>query len=91
MPRFNERDVDRQQLLDLWQTPRTLIEIGVELGCSSTTVYRLKQQHQLPPRERRPPPDVAISPEEEAASADSLQFSPWVAARIRELRLGMPA
>lgn len=83
--------VERQQLLELWDTPRTLIEIGAELGCSSTTVLRLQKQHGLPKRECvRPDPDD-VSPEEDAASADSLAFSPWVAARIKELRLGMPA
>lgn len=83
--------VEKQQLLELWDTPRTLGEIGAQLGCSTTTVLRLQKQHALPRRECvRPPPDEAVSPEEDAASADSLAFSPWVAARIKELRLGMP-
>lgn len=84
--------VERQQLLELWSTPRTLIEIGAELGCSSTTVLRLQKEHALPRRDCvRPPLDEDVSPEEDAASADSLALSPWVAARIKELRLGMPA
>lgn len=84
--------VDRQRLLDLWNSPRTLIEIGAELGCSCTTVSRLQREHGLPRRTYfRPDMVDDVTPEEDAASADSLALSPWVQSRIKELRLGMPA
>lgn len=84
-------EVTRQQMLELWATPKTLVEIGAELGCSSTTVLRLQKAHDLPRRECvRPDPDEEVTPEEDAASADSLALSPWVQARIKELRLGLP-
>lgn len=33
----------------------------------------------------------APSPEDATASEDSLRLSPWVQARINELRIGLPA
>lgn len=83
--------VERQRLLELWDSDKTLNQIGAELECSPQTVLRLVRRHQLPPR----PAFVvehneAVSPDDDAASADSLRLSPWVQARIEELRLGMP-
>lgn len=84
--------VERQRLIELWESDRTLHEIGAELNCAPQTVLRLGRRHQLPAR----PAFVveqneAVSPDEEAASAESLRLSPWVQARIDELGLGMPA
>ena len=83
--------VEHQRLLELWTSSKTLSEIGVELCCSSQTVLRLGRSHGLQTRtEMAADPDLDVSPEEDAASADSLALSPWVQARIRELGLGTP-
>lgn len=83
--------VERQTLLDLWSSDKSLSEVGAELGCSVTTVLRLGRKHALPSRTAfNADPDDFVSPEEDAASAESLRLSPWVAARIKELGLGMP-
>lgn len=83
---------DRDHLLDMWQRGLTLIQIGIELGCSSATVVELAKEMNMPRRPgQRVDPDGDVSPEEDAASADSLALSPYVQARIKELGLGMPA
>lgn len=84
--------VDRQRLLELWESTMTLSEIGVQLNCAPTTVIRLGRRHKLPSRKAFNAEAVeAVSAEEEAASCDSLQLSPWVQARIKELGLGVIA
>ena len=82
--------IEHQRLLELWTSRKTLGEIGAELCCSSQTVLRLGKTHGLQTRtEMMADPDLEVTPEEDAASADSLALSPWVQARIKELRLGM--
>lgn len=62
--------VDREQLLALWQQGLTLIEIGLQLGCSASTVTMLVAQHKLPPREQlRKMPLADPTPEEIAERA----------------------
>lgn len=83
-------DVDR--LSELWKAGVPMDQIGEQLGCTASTVRKYAWKHGLPsrglPRQSREPKPP---PGEDAASAESLAFSPWVAARIRELKLGMPA
>lgn len=83
---------DRARLLELWERGLTYVQIGIKLGCSAATVTELVREMQMPPRNPlRHMPEIGVSPEEDAASADSLALSPWVQSRIRELRIGMPA
>lgn len=44
--------VDRERLLGLWNQGLTLIEMGIALECSASTVATLVKEHRLPPRER---------------------------------------
>lgn len=84
--------IERQRLLELWESAMTLSEIGVQLSCAPATVIRLGRRHKLPSRKAFSAEAVeAVSAEEEAASCDSLQLSPWVQSRIRELGLGVIA
>jgi len=83
---------DRATLLKLWQKDLTMIQIGIALGCSSATVTELAREMRLPRRMgQRKPVEPGVTPEEDAASADSLALSPYVQRRIKELGLGMPA
>ena len=45
------KKVEREVLLSLWQQNLTLIEIGLAIGCSGSTVGMLAKQHGMPPRE----------------------------------------
>jgi DNA-binding CsgD family transcriptional regulator len=45
------KKVEREVLLRLWQQNLTLIEIGLAIGCSGSTVGMLAKQHGMPPRE----------------------------------------
>ena len=45
------KKVEREFLLRLWQQNLTLIEIGLAIGCSGSTVGMLAKQHGMPPRE----------------------------------------
>lgn len=84
--------VDARRLAELWDAGVPMDQIGEQLGCTASTVRKYAWKHGLPsrgiPRQSREPKPP---PGEDAASAESLAFSPWVAARIRELKLGMPA
>lgn len=86
--------VDVPRLFQLWHDPTyTRVEIARDLGLTDKQLQSSASRHGLGPRgacHRAFSMEDASSPEEEAASAESLDFSPWVAARIKELRLGMP-
>lgn len=87
-----KKKYDRAVVLDMWQRGLTQMQIGIELGCSAATVSELVREMKLPTR--RPlwsVPEMVVTPEEDAASADSLALSPYVQRRIKELGLGMPA
>lgn len=91
--RFYKVDVPR--LFALWNDNEyTRVEIARELGLTEKQLQSSATRHGLGPRgcchRAFSMQDGAESPEEEAASSESLAFSPWVAARIKELRLGMP-
>ena len=62
--------VERDELLALWQQGLTLIEMGLKLSCSSSTVGMLVKQHKLPPRDQlRKMPLADPTPEEIAERA----------------------
>ena len=85
-------EVSRDWLIDLWNSDKTLLEIAREIGCSTQTVMRLGKEHGLPLRSQMQRHDpLRPSDEDEDASSDSLRLSPWVQARIEELKIGMPA
>lgn len=83
--------IERQHLLELWQSQKTLSEIAAELECAPVTVLRLARRHDLPKRMAFAVDVDDVTPEEDAASAESLRLSPWVQKRIDELQIGMPA
>ena len=85
----NRITVERQRLLELWESTKTLSEIGAELNCAPVTVVRLSRRHQLPPRQAFSESVDVVAPDEDAASAESLRLSPWVQARIKELGIGV--
>ena len=81
---------DVATLFAMWAEGRTKAEIAVRFGVSTSTIYTWAQRYQLPRRKidyvpvsQEPPPP---SPEDDAASMDSLALSPWVEARARECR-----
>ena len=82
--------VDLDELEELWRNGLTVLEIARHFRVSMSQVWRLRKQCGL--SDRGPPePFAAPTPEDDAASGDSLQLSPWVAARIKELGLGVSA
>ena len=92
--RFYKVDVPR--LFALWNDPDyTRAEIARELELTDKQLQSAATRHGLGARgccHRAFSMETgAETPEDEAASAESLAFSPWVAARIKELGLGMPA
>lgn len=92
MSRFYTVDVPK--LFRLWNdSDYTRAEIARELGLTDKQLQSSASRHGLGPRgccHRAFSMEDAATPEEEAASADSLALSPYVQARIKELRLGMP-
>lgn len=83
-----------QMLFKLWHdnslpTP----EVAYRLGVTQPSLYRIAGRHKLPKRVHAPgqhsyePP--VPSEADELLSGESLAFSPWVAARIKELGLGV--
>lgn len=85
--------IDVQRLFALWHDKQlTRAEVARGLGISDKTLCAMADRYGLTDRAPTYRCDSAIdvSPEDEAASADSLAFSPYVAARIKELRLGIP-
>lgn len=88
-------NVDVPRLFALWADREyTRVEIARALRLTEKQLQTASGKHGLGPRgacHRAFSMEDATSPEEEAASADSLALSPWVAARIQELRIGYPA
>lgn len=88
------RGIDPQALRDAWENADlTHTEVARKFGLTPGQLYTVAAQHNLPPR---PAQHRAFSfadnpsPEEDAISKSSLDYSPSVKARILELRLGMP-
>lgn len=88
-----ERPIDVPKLFATWNNPRlTVAEVARELGILPGYLYTLAERYGLPEREhqRRAYVEDAATPEEDAASRDSLALAPGVQRRIEELGLGMP-
>lgn len=86
--------VDEQRLRELWYNEDwSKAEIARELGLMRRQLEDAADRYGLGPRGRcrRAFSMADGGAEDENASAESLAFSPWVAARIKELKLGMPA
>lgn len=86
-------NVDIAHMVRLWNTPDvTVAEIARAVGTTTHHVRDLADRHGLEERNRvrRCGTIDDPTPEEDEASANSLQLSPYVQRRIIELRLGMP-
>lgn len=86
--------IDPQALLQVWnEAELTHTEVARRFGLTTGQLYGLARRYGFPPR---PAQHRAFSfadnptPEEDAISAASLEYSPAVQARIRELNLGWP-
>ena len=88
---LRQRRVDVLELCEAWSNKAlTVAEVARELGITIGYLYTLAERYALPERPRQSRCNVFDDPplEEDAASAESLAFSPYVAARIVELKLG---
>lgn len=87
--------VDVPELFRLWNDANyTRAEIARQLGLTDKQLQSSATRYGLGARgccHRTFTMEDAESPEEDAASSESLALSPWVQRRIDELRLGMPA
>ena len=85
--------VDVPRLFQLWNdSTYTRVEIARDLGLTEKQLQSSASRHGLGPRgacHRAFSMENPASPDEDAASGDSLALSPWVAARIKELGLGV--
>lgn len=85
--------VDVPLLFRLWNdTDYTRAEIARELGLTEKQLQSSAARHGLGRRGccHRAFSMEDATPEEDEASGESLALSPWVQARIRELRIGFP-
>ena len=88
------KPVDVPTLFATWNdSTLTVTEVAGQLGIPTGRLYKLADRYGLPEREHQHRSGSMLdgTPEDEAASADSLEFSPFVKRRIAELKLGMPA
>ena len=89
---MQQRYVDIAELRLLWSAGWSVKELAARYCVGETCICALRKKHKLEDRMRpqcsEPP---APSPEDATASEDSLRLSPWVQARINELRIGLPA
>lgn len=82
--------IDVDEMRRLWSAGVSATDIADRYGITRKRVWRISERHEFPSRELPHAIEPAApSPEDEAASGDSLRFSPWVAARIKELGLGV--
>jgi hypothetical protein len=71
-----------------WLAGESVSSLAGRVGVGMTTIRNMQAAGKLPWRaSQRDDEPEAPSPEEDAASGDSLQLSPWVQSRIRELRI----
>jgi hypothetical protein len=79
--------IDIDELRRLWESDWTAQDLAAKYCCTESHIYRLRLKYGLRDRDRpqcvEPPPP---SPEDAAASHDSLALSPWVAARAEQFR-----
>lgn len=74
-------------LTEMWSAGATIAEIAARFGVTHSTVSKWATRYGLPKRQPATSQDVPDpTPEEEAASLDSLALSPWVEQRARECR-----
>jgi hypothetical protein len=89
-----QKTLEVPRLFALWNDPDyTRSEITRELQLTEKQLQAAARRYGLQRREqchRAFSMHDAASQEENEASADSLQLSPWVQARIHELGIGMP-
>jgi len=78
--------IDMTGLASGWLSGESVSVLAGRYGLGMTTIRNLASRGRLPWREtRRDDEPEAPSPEDAAASEDSLRLSPWVQGRIREL------
>ena len=78
--------IDMTGLASGWLAGESVSVLAGRYGLGMTTIRNLASRGRLPWREtRRDEEPEAPSPEDAAASEDSLRLSPWVQARIKEL------
>lgn len=85
------KPVDVPALFRVWADHSlTVAEVSRELGVTQCHLYHLADRHALPerPAQHRAFVLEEATPEEDAASGDSLALAPAVQARIRELGIG---
>ena len=89
MPRMHYH-INMDEFEQLWRQGVLGCELATRYGISASHVTRLRKRYGIPDRREE---DLMSAPTaaDDSASQDSLAFSPWVASRIKELGLGMPA
>jgi len=93
VPDADPKDAFAVRLFRLWADKAlSMSDIAREMGLTHHQLHRAAKKYGLPHRLRqmahlRDEPDE-VTPEESDASAESLELSPYVQARIRELRIG---
>lgn len=71
-----------------WLAGESVSSLAGKVGIGITTIRSMQAAGKLPWRaSQRDAEPEAPSPEDAAASEDSLRLSPWVQSRIRELRI----
>ena len=83
--------VDEDRLRELWENEDwTQADIARDLGLTRRQLEDAVKRHGLGPRGRCHRAFSMDGGDDEPAT-ESLSLSPWVAERIRELRIGMPS
>lgn len=79
--------VDIDELRQLWEAGWLVADLAERYRCTHTYIYWLRKKYGIKDRDRlqstEPPPP---SDEDDSASRDSLALSPWVEARVKEMR-----
>ena len=83
--------VDVPKLFALWHDKSlTRTEVARAVGLTDKQLCSVAARHALGRRGPTPRNESFVEGEPLDDESESLAFSPWVAARIKELRLGMP-
>lgn len=79
--------IDIEELRRLWEAGWLVEDLAARFRCTNTMIYWLRKKYGIRDRDRsqstEPPPP---SPEDARISRDSLALSPWVEARVKEMR-----
>jgi hypothetical protein len=92
MPRMHFH-INIDEMQQLWHEGWTGPQLAERYNVTTGRIYALRLQYGLRNRRKvntQSESREAPSDEDERVS-QTLEFSPWVAARIKELKLGMPA